>query len=394
VRDAEPDLSDVIPDSDDRGANGGTARSRAMTSPLSIPPLAHEVLGGIVVGFRRAIETAVGRLRRGSGTELEPLNPKPLLSRSGFAEYLRERAHSMIDAGRAKDEVFAELDMLGVHAFHTLSYELHRRKTFWIDESLAFMLANTRLDVRGEGLRLPFPSFALVFTDRETLTTAETLANQAWNSRIRGVAVRSLTVYVTQIPAERGGLGIHLSFLLDANMGDWPWILTRDLDIASDDVLDEIVESRFSDGHDLDPVFAVPELRQLVQLVINAILFATSSPTWPVIASPLKKAERRKSRGDAKEQARTRRRIESLRSEHTGEDVWHLPGRIPISQVRALRELQRGSDGGALFARFMVRGHWRRAPETWRDRSPRWIEPYWKGPELGDIVEREYHMKP
>lgn len=364
------------------------------TPSLSIPPLAHEVLGRIVVGFRRAIETAVGRLRRSNGIESEPLNPKPLLSRSGLDEYFRERAHAMIGAGRAKDEVIAELDMLRAHAFYTLNYELHRRKTFWIDESLAFMLANTRLDVRGEGLRLPFPSFALVFTDRETLATAEALANQDRNSHIRGVAVRSLTIYVTRIPAARGELGISLSFLLDPNMGAWPWILIRDLDVAPDDVLDEIVESRFPDSHNLDPVFAAAELRQLVQLVINAILFAASSPTWPVIASPLKKAERRKSRGDAKEQARTRRRIESLRSDHTGEDVWHLPGRIPISQVRALRELQRGSDGGALFARFMVRGHWRRAPETWRDRSPRWIEPYWKGPELGDIVERQYHMKP
>jgi hypothetical protein len=42
----------------------------------------------------------------------------------------------------------------------------------------------------------------------------------------------------------------------------------------------------------------------------------------------------------------------------------------------------------------MVRGHWRRAPDTWRDRSPRWIAPYWKGPPLGDIVERDYTLKP
>lgn len=108
----------------------------------------------------------------------------------------------------------------------------------------------------------------------------------------------------------------------------------------------------------------------------------------------MRAAERRRSRRDPKKQAQAARRAEALRKDHTGEDVWHLPGKLPISQVRALRELQRDSDGGALFARSMVRGHWRRAPETWRDRSPRWIEPYWKGPELGAIVEREYHMKP
>nr|MBA3457854.1 efflux RND transporter permease subunit [Deltaproteobacteria bacterium] len=80
--------------------------------------------------------------------------------------------------------------------------------------------------------------------------------------------------------------------------------------------------------------------------------------------------------------------------DRTEEQVWHLPGKIPIRQVRALRQLQRDRDQGALFSRFMVRGHWRRASDTWRDRSPRWIAPYWKGPPLGDIVERDYALKP
>jgi len=80
--------------------------------------------------------------------------------------------------------------------------------------------------------------------------------------------------------------------------------------------------------------------------------------------------------------------------ERTGERIWHLPGKIPISQVRALRELRSSREHGPLFARFMVRGHWRRALHTWRDQGARWIEPYWRGPALGDIVEREYRLKP
>ena len=54
---------------------------------------------------------------------------------------------------------------------------------------------------------------------------------------------------------------------------------------------------------------------------------------------------------------------EALRNKHCGDDVWHLPGKIPISHVRALREMKRGADG-ELFARSMVRGHWRRAAEA------------------------------
>lgn len=357
----------------------------------SLPPLAHEVMAQVVPGFRKAIEAAVLRLRQRGWTGADVLDPKALLDRARVDEFLVPLGRRMVDAGGNPDAVVDELDLLAVHMFYALSYELQRRKTFWVDESLAFMLAHTRLDVRGEGLRLPFASFALVFTDQATLAIGEALANRDDSSNVRGLALRSLTVYVTRIPAPDGALGVQLSFLLDANNHNWPWLLTRDLVVRPDDVLDEIIESHFPDAQNADPVFASPEVRQLVELVLNATLFATSSPAWPVLDSPLRAAERRRGRRDPAKQAQAAKRAEELRKDHTGEEVWHLPGKIPISQVRALRELQ-GRDGGVLFARSMVRGHWRRAPETWSDRSPRWIEPYWKGPALGAIVEREYRL--
>jgi hypothetical protein len=259
--------------------------------------------------------------------------------------------------------------------------------TFWVDESLAFMLGCTRLDVRGEGLRLPFPCFALVFSDRETLGLAEAVARTDPTANVRGLPLRGLTVYVTQLPTTRGALGLHLAFLLDADTASWPWLITRDLDILPDDTLDDIIESRFADAVNPDPVFRTPELRQLVQLVVNAILFAGSSPAWPVVGAP--------SATDTAPASRPRRRrAPPAPRERSEEQIWHLPGKIPIRQVRALRRLQRDRDRGALFARFMVRGHWRRAPDTWRDRAARWIAPYWKGPPLGDIVERDYALKP
>lgn len=47
-----------------------------------------------------------------------------------------------------------------------------------------------------------------------------------------------------------------------------------------------------------------------------------------------------------------RRRARPTPPERTLEQVWHLPGKVPIRQVRALRQLQR--DRCALFSRFMV----------------------------------------
>jgi uncharacterized protein DUF1841 len=357
--------------------------------PAAIPPLAHEVMYRRVPGLRVAVERAVRDMRQRGWTESTLLDPLQLLDRSTtVGEFLKLHTAALMAAGWDSEAAINDGDLLSIHAFSILSYELHRKKTFWVDESLAFMLGHTRLDVLGEGLRLPFPCFALVFSDRETLGLAEAVARTDPTANVRGLPLRGLTVYATQLPTTRGALGLHLAFLLDADTDSWPWLITRDLDIRPDDTLDDIIESRFADAVNPDPVFRTPELRQLVQLVVNAILFAGSSPAWPVVGSAPPKT-------DTEPATRPRRRrAPPAPRERSEEQIWHLPGKIPIRQVRALRQLQRDRDRGALFSRSMVRGHWRRAPDTWQDRSPRWIAPYWKGPPLGDIVERDYALKP
>ena len=42
----------------------------------------------------------------------------------------------------------------------------------------------------------------------------------------------------------------------------------------------------------------------------------------------------------------------------------------------------------------LLRGHWRRPNSRWKDQALRWIEPYWRGPSLASIVEREYRLNP
>ena len=87
-------------------------------------------------------------------------------------------------------------------------------------------------------------------------------------------------------------------------------------------------------------------------------------------------------------------RREQMRSRQSRETIRWLAGKIDIARVRQYRELDRDEPGRALHARFMVRGHWRRAAEQWADQRLRWIEPYWKGPELAQILERDYRLRP
>ena len=77
----------------------------------------------------------------------------------------------------------------------------------------------------------------------------------------------------------------------------------------------------------------------------------------------------------------------------SSDDVFYLPGTINISRVRKLQELERAPEGRVLLRRYMVRGHWRRAAKTWADQRLRWIEPYWKGPDMAAIIERAYRLK-
>lgn len=359
-----------------------------LESPGIIPPLAHELMYRCVPGLRAAIERAARDMRHSGWTESTILDPPQLLDRSTIGKFLEAHVAELYVGGWSRRAAIDDGNLLSIHAFSFLSYELHRKKTFWVDESLAFMLSCTRLDVRGEGLRLPFPSFALVFTDRETLGLAEAVARTDRDASVSGLPLRGLTVYATQLPTTRGALGLHLAFLLDADTKKWPWLITRDLEIQPDDTLEDIIDSRFADVQNPDPVFRSTEVARLVQLVVNAILFAGSSPAWPVVGSA------RPDAGSEPANRPRRGRAPPAQPERSGEIIWHLPGKIPIRQVRALRQLQRDRDRGALFSRFMVRGHWRRAPDTWSDRRPRWIAPYWKGPPLGDIVEREYALKP
>ena len=77
----------------------------------------------------------------------------------------------------------------------------------------------------------------------------------------------------------------------------------------------------------------------------------------------------------------------------SSDSVYFLPGTIDIRSVRRFQELERAPEGSAMLARFMVRGHWRRPQKTWADRRLRWIEPYWKGPDIAAVIERVCRLK-
>jgi hypothetical protein len=361
-------------------------------------PLGHEALRPFVPGLEEAVRRLAQSARTSPSFGESATVPGPRAAElPGFQDFVEDHARAVYRGGYQQAEAVHEANLLGHYVCFAVNFELHRRKVFWVDDALAWMLAQTTLDIEGRALKLPFPAFALVFQDQATLELFERVLRYHPTSDIAGERVRILSVYVARGAESEAGQEIDVNFVADARSGKWPYLLGRSIFVRPDDNLKDILESRAPgvDLKTLDMQFRSEEMRSLVHLVVNAILYATSaSDSWPLVPSPATLVKT-KARGlGGKRKARAATRAAELRKDHSSEDVFFLPGKISISQLRALRSIEASSAGGELFARFMVRGHWRRPPASWSEQHLRWIEPYWKGPDMATIIEREYRLKP
>jgi len=361
-----------------------------------LPPLPHEALDAIVPGFGATARKEAERLRRTAASEDPPnLSPEELADLAGVREFLVETGVRDLRRGKPREAAYADVDFLAHHLYYALHHELHRRKTFWVDGSLAWMLLRTDLDVPGACLELPFPCCAFAFADEGTLALAESLLLSEPDCRCRGRPLELVTVYVLRAPlspaaASAGAVSLHLCLLFDDGSDDWPYLLTRDLFVLPESRLDAILDSHLPDVRvgELDPVFLAPEMKKLIHLVLNAVLYSTSAHLSPVLLAPERPATRRRKRSGG---GAVSGPSEPLRSR---ESVFFLPGRIDVGQVRQLQELERDESGRRLMKRFQVRGHWRRSSPRYKEQRLLWVRPHWKGPDLAAVVEREYRLRP
>jgi len=244
------------------------------------------------------------------------------------------------------------------------------------------MLGHTQLDLDGDMLKLPYSSFAFAFKDRFTLEIAERVLSQIPDCPMGGRKLQIMTVYVTQLQAgEARGLRIVFSF--DAFIEQLPYLQVRDLKFDPSDHLDQILTNHFPDTEKkgLDPISRSEPMRKMVHLMINAILYTTSANVaTETRTSPLTSRQKGAATGLAD--------TEFLSSQ----EVIYLPGKINISHVEKMQAIEKSESDGKLMVKFMVRGHWRRANSKWKDQRPRWISPYWKGPDLATVIERQYRL--
>lgn len=340
------------------------------------PPLPHERLARWLDGASKLIAEVAETVRKRPGFD----DASTVLARGAGRElldvqrFVKEHAKGSEDAEhpawrRRELTPYVEL---------ALNFALHRRKVFWVDEALTYMLAQTDLELPGSELRAPFASFALVFTDRHVLSLGERLLSKRSGSPLAGLILRVATVYATERHGE-SGRELDLCFAFDALGDDLPELVHHTLALADN----AQVQNLFPQDDELflvePPVRTTSPLHGLLQVVVNAMLYATSAGVEP---------EARVGAPTSAVSARSK-----ARREFTSENVFYLPGTIDIKQVRMLRELARIGEGRDVLRRCMVRGHWRRPVKNWSDQRLRWIAPYWKGPDMAAVIERAYRLR-
>ncbi len=329
------------------------------------PPLAHERWEAALPGWNDACGKAAWAIRNRPGFD----------DRSTIAA--SEDLERDIDIQRLRGRPNTPPDLMA-RLRYGVSFELHRRKVFWVDEGLAFLLAKTDLDVDGAHLRVPFPAFALVFTDRQTLSLAERLLAADRSCPIRGYLLRAVTAYV--IEEHRADERIlNLGFAFDTRGADPPYFFEHQVRAV------EGQRVMVAPPSQVEPVDlgAAPKptlpLGGLLEITLNAILYAVSPASEKVPRlSP---------------RAPSATGLGGSDSAFASDDVFYLPGPIPISQTRQLERLEHVPSGRQLMTRFMVRGHWRSPNRSWKDQNMRWIKPYWKGPDIAAVIERTYRLE-
>jgi hypothetical protein len=337
--------------------------------PAHPPSLAHERWAEATPGWSELCRgvAARARVRAGFDDASSILAREELEADLDVRRVLKERSQ-----GAEADDALARRLQVAVN------YELHRRKTFWVDEALVYLLAQTDLDVPGQDLRVPFPCFALVFTDRHVLSLCERLLAADASCPLAGHLLHVATVFVTEERAAAGRV-LHLGFALDALGADPPHLIEHDVPLVEDARVK--AETAPGEPQAIIEGQAVPRSRPLpglLQVVLNAILYATSAGVEPEVRAVPKQ----------------RRRAPDPRPVFSSEEVYYLPAPIKISKVRQMQALSRTSGGREMLHRFMVRGHWRRPAANWKEQHPRWIKPYWKGPDIAAVIERTYKLTP
>lgn len=324
-----------------------------------------------------------------------------------YLEKIAKSVHqNMLDAGMGPDmakmaerqflkspdikqvEQSCTLDYLSV-----LNFELYDRKTFYISNGLAEHLTQTKLDAPSEYVRLPFPSCLFFYTEHEVIKAFSRVVDRQPDLTV------PISVFASSVPAEEGDRKIILA-CWQANYERNLAVIKRELLVREDWSIDRMLKTDWHDIYEIDEGpddsdFYGGKNLDFFRTVLNTILYLASND--PDIVEKLSNRENiseriRNTKSNAKLR-KLRKRAKSLSALD-----YKLVG-SGTDSIKVRKPSQSGDQHGVktnkYAKRILVRGHWRNQPygEGMSKRKLIWIKPYYRGPDMAEVVNKPYDVK-
>lgn len=289
-----------------------------------------------------------------------------------------------------------------------LNFELFNKKVFYITDNLVSQLAITELDAPSEYVRLPFPSCMFVLTSDIAAHAMYQIGGNAPPSTRAPV-----TFFLNELPYE--GVRKLLIVAYHSKGGRTFNLIKRELLIRPDWGIERTLHTDWNKLYDENGEWIDSELPSVgevfgyggdesifyqdgltfFRIIVNAVLYlASSDPDIICAISPALDLERRlaetQSRPKRKKIKNELSKISGLDGSIVGGNVRHI---LVDRRTHASTTPEQGSS--KIEKRFLVRGHWRNQAcgEGRKERKLIFIAPYFKGPEMSDLVDRTYVVK-
>jgi hypothetical protein len=265
------------------------------------------------------------------------------------------------------------------------------KKTFFLSEGITERLSQTDLNVPAKMVMTPFPSCMLVFDDpvtRSLINKGAMSESVDLTSHISVIVTtmssnlgRSLSVkFYRGVFKRRTFLSLRCNFILGENE-----MLEQSLwrSVYNDAPVPDAVKIGLAPDPDDD--VRCERSHKLHRIVCNALLYLSSRA--PEISGDLWAVDRVPPLPEQSSPKAKRGRAGYLKS---------LSQHPYVEVGPSIKRLERDHppEMNSPAVRFLVRGHWRNQAhgEGRSLRTFKWIEPFWKGPEMAEIVNKPYRV--
>lgn len=331
-------------------------------------------------------------------------------------QHYKKILNQKMDAGLIKDSATREhliSEYLASDTYNMMQYSIHAeyltmvnfllfgKKTFYIQDNIAKSLSFTDLEVDSHFLRLPFKSCLFVYTSPVAISALHAIEGE---ERTEPDYLSPVSVFLMERPAEEGLFKIVMA-CWHASQHATHMFIKRELLVKEGWKLSEaintdwrdIYKSEFEGKETIDEEMFYEGGFSFFRMVLNSVLYLSTND--PDVINCVSAREMITSKAATVPSVK-KRRLLVRRAERSSFLNYSSVG-SHIQPITIDKSGPRSSPPDALASklpvmkRFVVRGHWRHQAhgQSAIQRKLIWIEPYYKGPELGELINKPYKLK-